>query len=58
MLRLRLKEGLNLNELARIYGEDATKSIIEKTSLLKEQGFINFENNTISLTEKGFLLFS
>ncbi len=56
MLHLRLKEGLNLNELASIYGDESTKSIIEKTSLLKEQGFINFENNSISLTEKGFLL--
>ena len=56
MLRLRLKEGLNLNELTRLYGNDSTKSIIEKAPLLKEQGFINFENNTISLTEKGFLL--
>ena len=56
MLRLRLKEGLNLNELTRIYGEDATKNIKEKAPLLKEQGFVNFENNIISLTEKGFLI--
>ncbi len=29
---------------------------LKKAPLLKKQGFINFENNSISLTEKGFLL--
>ena len=56
MLRLRLKAGLNLNDLTTLYGESATKNIIKKAPLLKEQGFINFENNIISLSEKGFLL--
>ena len=56
MLRLRLKAGLNLNDLTTLYGESATKNIIKKVPLLKEQGFINFENNIISLSEKGFLL--
>lgn len=56
MLHLRLKEGLNLNNLTTLYGENATKNIIKKAPLLKKQGLINFENNIISLTEKGFLL--
>ncbi|MBE6751618.1 MAG: radical SAM family heme chaperone HemW [Ruminococcaceae bacterium] len=56
MLRLRLKQGLNLDELNMKFGETAIKRIIEKVSFLKEQGLIDYKNNIISLTEKGFLL--
>ncbi len=56
MLRLRLKQGLDLNELKAKHGESSVKRIIKKASFLKEQGLIDFENNIISLTEKGFLL--
>ena len=56
MLRLRLKEGLNLSDLSNLYGETSANNIIKKAPLLKEQGFINYENNIISFTEKGFLL--
>ena len=56
MLRLRLKQGFNLNELKSIYGNNADGEILNKIPFLKEQGFINYENNNISLTEKGFLV--
>lgn len=56
MLRLRLKQGLDLNELKTKYGESPVKRITKKASFLKEQDLIDFENNFISLTEKGFLL--
>lgn len=56
MLQLRLKQGLDLNELKSKYGETPLKRIIKKAPFLKEQGLIDFNGNKISLTEKGFLL--
>ncbi len=56
MLRLRLNQGLDLNELESKFGEAPVKRITKKAPFLKEQGLIDYENNTISLTEKGFLL--
>ena len=56
MLRLRLKQGLDLDELNIKYGETPVKRIMKKVPFLQEQDLIDFENNIISLTEKGFLL--
>ncbi len=56
MLRLRLKQGLDLNELNKNFGESPVTRIRKKAPLLKEQGLIDFNGNIISLTEKGFLL--
>ncbi len=56
MLRLRLKEGLSVTKLTELYGDKYAKKIIKKAPLFKEQGFINFDGETISLTNKGFLL--
>lgn len=56
MLRLRLKQGLDLDELNIKYGETPVKRITKKVPFLQEQDLIDFENNIISLTEKGFLL--
>lgn len=56
MLRLRLKCGLDLEELKNRYGEKHAKKILEKSTFLKENGLINLENNVVSLTEKGFLV--
>lgn len=56
MLRLRLKEGLSLSELSRIYGTEHEKKIIKKAPLFKEQGFVSFDGESLSLTNKGFLL--
>ena len=56
MLRLRLKEGLILDELLSLYGEEVVTPIKEKAPLLAKQGLVNYNEKTISLTKKGFLL--
>ena len=56
MLRLRLKKGLDIQELISIYGEEAAKNIIKKAPLFKEQGLVSFDGKKLSLTRKGFLL--
>ncbi len=56
MLRLRLKNGVNLNELKELYGNEPYEKIKEKVSFLKENELINYENDTISLTRKGMLI--
>ncbi len=56
MLRLRLKEGLNLQEFKERYPESDTENLIKEALFFKEQGLMNFDGETLSLTEKGFLL--
>lgn len=56
MLKLRLKKGLCLSELKSLYGEEATKKIIKKAPLLKEQGLVYFDGEKLSLTKNGFLV--
>ncbi len=56
MLKLRLKKGLNIEELISLYGESPARKIIKKAPFLKEQGFVNFDGKNLSLTKKGFLL--
>ena len=56
MLKLRLKKGLNLTELKKLYGEKALERINKKAPLFKEQGFVNFDGENLSLTRKGFLV--
>ena len=56
MLSLRLSKGLNLTALKEKYSDAPIEKIIKKASFLKEKGLINFDGNTISLTENGFLL--
>ncbi|MBR4287187.1 MAG: radical SAM family heme chaperone HemW [Clostridia bacterium] len=56
MLKLRLKKGLDIGELKKIYGEAPAEKITKKAPLFKEQGLVNFDGNHLSLTKKGFLL--
>lgn len=56
MLNLRLKKGLDLTQLKKLHGEDTVKRIKEKAPFLKEQGFVNYDGRSISLTQKGYLL--
>ncbi len=56
MLRLRLEGGVNLSELKELYGDKSAKPLIKKAPLLKKNGFINFDGENFSLTEKGFLV--
>ena len=56
MLRLRLKNGLNLSSLTSIYGEKYGQKIIKKAPFLAEKGLAKFDGKTLSLTRKGYLL--
>lgn len=56
MLSLRLKSGLNLAELKEKWGKELSPLQIKKLKILENQGYITFENNTVSLTPKGFLM--
>ncbi len=56
MLRLRLKSGINLKELAKLYGDKVSAKAKNKVLFLKEKGLLNYENDTVSLTRKGMLL--
>ncbi len=56
MLKLRLKKGLNIQALKKLYGEKSADKIIKKAPLYKEQGFVKFDGENISLTRKGFLV--
>lgn len=51
MLRLRLSEGLNLNDV-----KTKKDAIIKKIPPLIKAGYVNFDNETVSLTEKGFIV--
>lgn len=55
MLRLRLREGLNLTDAWEKFGVDASK-IAKKATALEKRGLLDFKNNVISLTPQGFLL--
>lgn len=56
MLKLRLKKGLDLRELEKLYGNKPLIKIKEKAPFLKEQGLIEYNNERIALTRKGYLL--
>lgn len=56
MLSLRLKKGLNLAELKEKWGRELSSLQFKKLKMLENQGYITFENDTISLTPKGFLI--
>ena len=56
MLKLRLKKGLSLSELQKLYGENPLIKIKEKAPFLKEQGLVDFDGERIALTRKGYLL--
>ncbi len=56
MLKLRLKKGLCLTELNKLYGKEASRKIKEKAPFLKEQGLVVFDGERLSLTRQGYLL--
>ena len=56
MLRLRLKKGVLLSELEKLFGEKPVLKIKEKAPFLKEQGLIEFDEEKLALTRKGYLL--
>lgn len=56
MLRLRLKEGLNLATLKSRYGKTLSAHTLHKIKLLEKNGLVTTNNNCVNLTNKGFLL--
>ncbi len=56
MLNLRLKKGLCISELKKLYEKKYVIKIKEKAPFLKEQGLIDFDGERLSLTRKGYLL--
>lgn len=56
MLRLRLKEGLNLTTLEKRYGKTLSAHTLRKIKLLEKNGLVTAKKSCISLTNRGFLL--
>ena len=56
MLSLRLSKGLELTSLKEKYGNAPVDKIMKKIPFFKKKGLVNFDGNTLSLTENGFLL--
>ncbi len=56
MLSLRLREGLSLDYLKEEYDYDLSKNLIRALNNLSNEGLVDFTNNTLSLTKKGFLV--
>ena len=55
MLRLRLSDGISFGEYKARFGEDC-KFDRKKAAALKNAGLIEYDENRLRLTEKGFLL--
>lgn len=56
MLRLRLKDGLNVAELSAKFPEAPADKILENARPFEKPGLLHINKNTVSLTPKGFLL--
>ena len=56
MLRLRLTEGLHLEECAARYGKQPVANLLRRAEELERQGLLNARSNVIYLTPRGFLL--
>ena len=56
MLKLRLKEGISVSEYKSLFGTDLPEYFFKKCLQFKKVGYINLENNKISLTNSGMLI--
>lgn len=56
MLRLRLNEGLNMDEFSLIYPDAPTSRILGNAAKFKGSGLVDVFGKTICLTQRGFLL--
>lgn len=56
MLRLRLSDGIDLNELEKHYGKQKADFLFKKGENLKNSGLINLSDNHLCLTVNGFLV--
>ena len=55
MLRLRLREGVNLHELRALFGVDTT-ALERRASFLQKQGLVRLDGQRLFLTPQGFLV--
>ena len=55
MLRLRLREGVNLPELRALFGVDTT-ALERRASFLQKQGLVRLDGQRLFLTPQGFLV--
>lgn len=58
MTRLRTVKGLNVKEFAVIFGEKAQKNLLQKAAIYIDNKLMKEENNYISLTHAGFLIYN
>lgn len=56
MLRLRLREGLQFSSYYERFQKHISADIIKKSKLFEKQGLMTLTDNSVALTEKGFLL--
>ena len=56
MLMLRTRQGIIFEEFTNLFGKTLDKRILDKVKLYEKHGYIKTDDNSISLTEKGFLL--
>ncbi len=56
MLGLRLKKGINLNKLEKIYPEFNLKSVMMQCEFFKKNKFMEINGYNVNLTPKGFLI--
>lgn len=56
MLALRLKKGINEDKIKKLFNKKFSLKLIEKVQNFSRNGFLNFENGCLSLTEKGMLV--
>ncbi len=54
-LGLRLKQGIDLNKYKKLFGKDLIAENLEDLSRLAEFGLIEFDEEKLKLTEKGYL---
>ena len=56
MLNLRLVEGLSEEKVFNRFGHNIPKGIYEKSRIFVDNGYINYNENGLKLTRKGFLM--
>ena len=56
MLALRLSEGLIFRNYEQRFGKSVPQNIIKKARELEKHGLVNVDDDSISLTVRGFLV--
>lgn len=56
MLMLRTNNGVNVNEYKSVFGDSLPDNFFRKAKIYERYGYIKIDDNSVRLTEKGFLL--